>query len=278
MSTDEILQDVLLLVTNLSAMGAAGLATRGEDLRRLLGSPGLVARTVAVNVVGLPLLAGVATWALGVPAPIALGILLAASAPGGGTGVLLTRLAGGDVALSVAMVLLFVVTGAVTAPLAVHLLGGDPEPGLLGRMALDAARFQLLPLLAGGLTRWARPALAARLEPALGRIGTISLLVLVLGLLVTRGAQVVLVGAGGLAAISVCVAATAMSGPLAGVREPQLRTAFALSTTVRNLSLALLLSGFTLRQPPTTLAILAYGLVMYAGALVIAARATSPRS
>jgi BASS family bile acid:Na+ symporter len=173
----ELVQDALLLVTNLSAMGAAGLATSGEDLRRLLGSPGLVARTVAVNVVGLPLLAWVATWALGVPPPIALGILLAASAPGGGTGVLLTRLAGGDVALSVVMVLLFVVTGALTAPLAVYLLGGEPDPSLLGRMALDAARFQLLPLLAGALLRWARPALAARVEPVLSRMGTVSLLV-----------------------------------------------------------------------------------------------------
>jgi BASS family bile acid:Na+ symporter len=273
----EIAQDVLLLVTNLSAMGAAGLATSGEDLRRLLGSPELVARTVAVNVVGLPLLAWVATWTLGVPPPIALGILLAASAPGGGTGVLLTRLAGGDVALSVAMVLLFVVTGALTAPLAVYLLGGELAPALLGQMALDAARFQLLPLLAGALLRWARPALAGRVEPVLSRMGTVSLLVLVLGLVVTRGAQVLEVGASGLLAISACVAVTAVAGPLAGEREPQLRTAFALSTTVRNLSLALLLAGFTLRQPATTLAILAYGLVMYAGALLVVLSAPNPR-
>jgi BASS family bile acid:Na+ symporter len=99
--------------------------------------------------------------------------------------------------------------------------------------------------------------------------------VLVLGLLVTRGAQVLEVGASGLLAILVCVAATALTGPLAG--DPPRRTAFALSTTVRNLSLALLLAGFTLRQPATTLAILAYGLVMYAGALLLVLSAPKPR-
>jgi BASS family bile acid:Na+ symporter len=270
-----MLQDALLLLTILSAMAAAGMATTGDDLRRLLGSPELVARTVAVNVLGLPLLAFLVTRALEVPSPIAMGVLLAAAAPGGGTGVLLTRLAGGDVPLSVAMVLLFVGTGALIAPLAAYGLGSDPDPSLFGRMALDAARFQLLPLLAGGALRWGRPALALRLEPVLSRIGTASLLVLVLGLMVTRGAQILSVGVGGLAAIGVCVAATAMAGPLAGARAPAQRTAFALSTTVRNLSLAMLLAGFSLRQPATTLAILAYGFVMYVGALLVVWRARS---
>ena len=109
-------------------------------------------------------------------------------------------------------------------------------------VAMQVFKAQLLPLGVGMLTRHFAPALAARVEPTLGRIAGALLILLVL--LVAVDVAPVLVGADWrvvLAIVLVTLLAVA-SGHLLGGPEPATRTAVAVCSAARNPGLALLVA------------------------------------
>jgi bile acid:Na+ symporter, BASS family len=134
---------------------------------------------------------------------------------------------------------------------------------------------QLGPLTSGALLRAHRPDLAAPVHRWARRVADVSLVVLVVGLLVTQADELDRVGPRGLGLMSVLVLLT-LSTVLLPVGPAPVRRAAAMTTTVRNLSLALLAATYAEDVAGTTLAVLAYGLVMYllsAAAIVVLRRA-----
>ena len=261
---------VVLLVSGMLAMGAL---LRPADIAARLRAPGPIAVALLVNLVAVPAAAIAAVTVLPVSTAVALGVVLVAAAPGGGTGALLSHHAGGDPAHAVVLQGLLAGTSLVSAPLwfLVYAESADVSAVDPLRLAIALVLCQLVPLAVGSWLRTRRPAAADRVQPVARRVADVSLVALVLGLLVTEGSRLGDNGTGGLVAMAAVVAVTAVLGllPLAG---SAVRRATTLTTMVRNLSMALLVAATTAEAEQTVLAILSYGLAMYvAAALVVVA-------
>lgn len=170
---------ILLNVGLAAIMFEVGLTLTGGDFRRLLTAPRAVLTGLAAQIVLLPLLAVALMMAWPVPAPMVLGVLLIATAPGGVTSNLLTLLARGDVALALTITALSTALSALTLPalvtLAATLLGMDAltidMPWAM--MARGILTTTLVPLCTGMIVRRSWPMWSARWEPRLRKVSTL---------------------------------------------------------------------------------------------------------
>lgn len=254
------IQDLAIQALNLSLMFSVGLELDLDRLRAAARRRRLVAGITLLNFGLVPLLAVAVGHLAGLTGPVLIGLLLAAVAPGGGTGTLLTRTARGNLELSVVLLGVFTALAVPLVPALVLLL--VPEDSVsMWPLLRTLLLFQLLPLALGLGIRLNRPPLAARLQRLAKPVSNAIFGALVLGLLVTRGHLVLEVGAAGLG-VQAMVVVGSLVAPMVVRATPRDRAALSLTTGVRNLSLALLLSSafFT---PLTTLTVLTYGLVMY---------------
>ena len=268
----EAIQDLTVQTLNVSLMLSVGLELDLSELRAVLRRRGLLVGVTVVNFGLVPAVALGLTAALGLSGAMAAGLLLCAFAPGGGTGTLLTRVAGGNLELSVVMLAVFTVLAVPLTPaLTLWSLGGASGSGLsLAPMLGTLVSFQLTPLLIGlAMRRWAPP-LADRVNGIARPLSNMVFAGLVLGLLITRGHLVTAVDPMGLIAIAGVVAVT-LAAPLLMPGPPRDRAAVSLTTGVRNLALVLLLST-TFFDAETTIAVLAYGLIMYIESVPLALR------
>lgn len=254
---------VLLLVSGMVAIGTVldrdAVATRSRDL-------GVLGPALLANVLVVPLSALAAIAVFDLEGPVRLGVLLAAASPGGGTGALLSLHARGDAAHAVVLQGLLAVLALVVTPLWV---GGSAEGIALLPVVIGLLVLQVAPLLAGATLRSRRPAWAARVHALARRVADVALAALVVGLLLTELDEVDRSGVTGLAAmvavVLVSLAAFALPAPAS------VRRATAMTTVVRNLSLALLIARSAPEPDATALVVLTYGLVMYLLATMAAA-------
>lgn len=257
------LQDLAVQALNVSLMLSVGLELDLAEVRRAGRRVPLLAAVTLLNFGLLPLAALAATGTVALAPAVAAGLLLASLAPGGGTGTLLTRAAGGNLELSVVLLGIFTALAVPLVPaLAVATLPAEADGALsLGAVLQTLLLFQLLPLAAGLGLRGAAPAAAARLDRLARPFSNAVFALLVLGLIVTRGHLVAQVGPAGLL---VCVGLVLLSllAPALLPASPRDRAALCMTTGVRNLSLALLVSS-SFFGDLTTITVLTYGLAMY---------------
>ncbi len=175
---------------------AMGLGLTGEDFARVARTPRMAVAGIAGQLVLLPLLAFGVAEALGLDSAAAVGLVLIASCPGGATSNLFTKLARGDVALSVTLTGVSGVATVFTIPLIVRaatsLYDGDGQLVQLGigDTMLKLSLMVLLPIAIGMAVRARREVLAHRLEPIIRRIAIAMLAVVILGLVARERAQV----------------------------------------------------------------------------------------
>ena len=263
--------DETLLVTALSvaSTGSAGLsvsATAAGPLPRAQGS-----MVLACNALVLPALAWLLQDTVGLGlAGIAL--VMAAAAPGGSTGPLMSVLAGGDPATAArlfASATLVGMTGSLAATLSID---GDFTKlvAALGFVVVAS----VCPLALGVVLRAQRPSWARRLARPLTVISVVLLVATVLLFCVRHGADVTGTELGW---ISVVVVASFTPALL--VRGRQRRLAVAQVSATRNLTLALLVLTALDVEPRATGALFGYGLVMYVAtaAVALVARWTAPK-
>ncbi|MEV6596652.1 hypothetical protein AB0M36_07245 [Actinoplanes sp. NPDC051346] len=264
----------MLAALLVAAMLAVGTTVEVAALGRVLRRPAPVAVALTVNVLVMPAVALLLLDALGVSGPVAVGILLAAAAPGGGSGALLAHHARGDAALSVSAQALLALVGLVALP--AWLTVADSRVGLGlsalpvgGAVLLVAGSLagQLVPLLVGMSLRARRPDLAARVHAVARRIADVLLAGIVLWSLVANADRLGEVPGAAYLVMAVVVAVGLVSYAAPGLGGAAARGAVAMTTTVRNLSLALFVAAFAPDAGQTILTVLAYGLVMYAVAV-----------
>ena len=256
--------DLALQALNITLMLSVGLELDPAEMRRALARPGLLVAVTMANFVLVPMVALGVGSTLPLSGAVLTALVLAAVAPGGGTGTLLTRAGKGNLELSVVLLGILTALAVPFVPLlAVTLM---PEHDLtVGPLLRTLVLFQLLPLLAGMATRAVSTDHAALLNRLARPVSNLIFAALVVGLLVTRGQHLFDVGPAGLAAM-VAVVLVSLAAPFAIAAPPRDRAAISLTSGVRNISLALLLSS-TFFDDATTLAILVYALVMYVLAL-----------
>jgi len=270
-----MLQDLAVQLLNISLMFSVGLTIDLAEVRVALRRVRLLAIVVLINFAVLPLTAWSGAQLISLPGSVQTGILLAAVSPGGGTGTLLTRAARGSLEVSIVVLgLLTALAVPLTPLLALQLLSGGADHSLdLQPLLRTLIVFQLLPLCAGIMLRQLSPQWASRADRIAGSLANLVFAVLILGLSIVHGHLIAEVG---LSAFGLMLLLVVVSLGLPAVlpASPRDRAALSLTTGVRNLSLALLLSS-SFFDHQTMITVLVYGLVMY---LVSIGQATRLRS
>jgi BASS family bile acid:Na+ symporter len=269
---------VLLPAAVAAIMFAVGSTLSAGDMRRVLGAPrgftaGLLAHTLLLPAVA----AGVAV-ALGLPGPMAVGLVLIASCPASVAANILTYVARGDTMLSVCLTAAGSLASVLTVPLFVggvrRLFPGEspaPPLPLLGS-AVGLFLVSTLPVLAGMRLRHVRPEAARAVERHLSRLGLV-VVVLVVGVVVWSERAAVLPAlrdAGGPALLTNALALGVGWGTaaLAGLPREQ-RIAVGLECGLQNFGLATFVALTLMGAPLLMVPALAYGLIMWPTAAVV---------
>ena len=179
MNTLRIVLPILTLL-----MFELGLVLRLEDFGKVFARPRPVLVALAGQLVLLPLLAFGLAWLFRLPPVFFLGLVLIACCPGGSSSNVFSKLAGGDVALSVTLTAFSSVLTLFTLPLvmswATGLVGEDV--GILlpvGNLIKQNLLLMLLPVALGVGVHYAWPAGAGKLDRILSRLAVPLLLTLI---------------------------------------------------------------------------------------------------
>ena len=233
------------LVTMAVVMSGLGLGIAPRQLRWAWHRPGPILRSLLAVFILAPAIAVAVSRLLGLARLDEIGIVLMAISPGAPLALRRSIGAGGHRALAANLQISVALLAVVSMPLSLALL----NPLYSGHASISplavlrqVSTYQLLPLGVGAAIHWARPALAARLEPVLRKIGVpLFLLLLALVLIQSwsalRAAEPWTMAAMALASIGALAAGHSLGGP-----EPAMRTAAAVSSALRNPGLALLVA------------------------------------
>jgi bile acid:Na+ symporter, BASS family len=239
-------------------MFSVGLGLRVEDFRRVLRRPGVILFGTALQVIVLPALTFLLTFAIAPTASIALGMMVVAACPGGNASNVLTQAARGDAALSVSLTALSSALAVLTTPFNIVFWAGlHPQTAsLLTTIGLDRRAFLSetaltlgFPLAAGLLFAEGATRVAGRIRNPLHTLSLLALGGFIVGALITNGSPL---AAAGWVIFPVLVIQDSMSLALGytGARltglSDEARRAFTFETGIRNsgLGLVILLGHF----------------------------------
>jgi len=239
-------------------MFSVGLGLKVDDFRRVLRRPGVILFGTALQVIALPALTFLLTFAIAPTASIALGMMVVAACPGGNASNVLTQAARGDAALSVSLTALSSALAVLTTPFNIVFWAGlHPRTSpLLSTIGLDRWAFLSetmmtlgLPLALGLLLSEQRARIAARIRKPLHAFSLLALGGFIIGALITNGSPL---AQAGWFIFPVLVIQDAMAlalgylgARLAGLPDDA-RRAFTFETGIRNsgLGLVILLGHF----------------------------------
>jgi BASS family bile acid:Na+ symporter len=269
-----LIHTVLLPLALGIIMFGLGLSLTMADFARVLRYPRAVIVGLAVQTLLLvPVAFGLAVL-FGLPAVLAVGLMLLAASPGGATANIFSHLAEGDVALNITLTAVNSVLALFWLPLVLnwsleHFLGAGQYVPPPTQKIVEVGSVIILPVVAGMLVRSWAPRLAARAESPV-RIG--SVLVLLALIVVAFGGSWEMVtrhaGAVGLACLSFNLLSMA-AGYLVPrlVRLPRRQaTAIAMEIGVHNTALAIYVAFNVLEQDVMGVPAAVYTVVMFATA------------
>ena len=161
-----------------------GLALRFEDFGKVFRHPWPIAVALVGQLVFLPAIALALAYLLKLPPVFFLGLVLIACCPGGSSSNVFSKLAGGDVALSVTLTAISSIITLFTIPvimgLATRLVGESVGITLpVGNLIRQNLLLMLLPVLLGIGLHYAWPKGAEKLDKVLTRMAFPLLLVLI---------------------------------------------------------------------------------------------------
>jgi bile acid:Na+ symporter, BASS family len=274
MSLDQAISP-LVAIALIELMVATGLGIRLTDVVDAARDWRLLARAGLVNYVAVPLAAVLLLLLLRIEPTAAAGFLILAVCPGAPYAPPLTALAGGNVALSAGLMMVLAGSSVIVAPLLLAVL--LPFTTGEGELRVDALRMlgtilvtQLLPLSSGLAVNYWRPDLAARLLKPAVAVGKI-LNVAVIGLiLLTQARQLMEIRLIGILAMLIWLGISMVLGWSAGGLKDKDRRAVALTTSIRNVGLGVVITTSAFAGTPAVTAVLAYGLVQLLGSFLLA--------
>ena len=272
MVTDKLLPLALAFI-----MFTLGLGLTLADFGRVFRQPRAIAAGLASQMLVLPLLGFGVALAFQLPAEMAVGLMLLAACPGGASAGLITKLAGGETALSISLTAITSVLAVLSVPLVVdlsmrHFTGAEIGVSL---PILDVIRgvfvITTVPVAAGMLLRHARPVFTQRFEPMAARLATGLFIVIVIATFISqRQALFDHLASTGPAAMALCVATMAVGYGLGALWQINRagRIAIAVESGLQNAALAIFLALSVLKQPAMAVPGVIYALLMNVCALV----------
>ncbi len=184
----DLLINVGLPVSLAIIMLSLGIGLEAADFRRVLSRRYPFAIGALSQVVLLPVTAFAVVKLFALPPAIAVGFMLLSFCPGGVTSNILSRLARGDVALSVSLTAVISLLSIVTVPVLAawsisHFMAEDaPEVSISG-LAIAMFLITTLPVAIGVGLRHFATGFADRVEPALAKTATILFILIVIAAL-----------------------------------------------------------------------------------------------
>ena len=256
-------------------MFTIGVDLEFADFVRVARHPTALAVGLLNQIILLPVTAYVIAIALALPPSLAVGIMILAACPGGPTSNLWTKIAKGDVPLSVSFTAVNSILSMVTVPIIVNIafhrfMGPEAASLASGRLWWTMLLMATLPVLAGMSIRWRDPRLADRVKPPLERSGfTMFVIIIIVGTIVAFDLIMTHLR-GVLLACLILLCSMLAIGMITGAMFrllPEERTAVAIETAIQNSTVGITVAG--LAAPSATgiseLALVpaGYGFVMY---------------
>jgi len=258
--------NVLVTITLLEMMVAIGLGVGLADVAGVGRNWRVVTRAVLANYVCVPA-AAVGLLALFRPEPlVAAGFLIAAVCPGAPYGPPFTAMAKGNVAVSVGLMVMLAGSSAVIAPLLLRFLlplvsSGDSLKVDAAKIVFTLLVVQLLPLCVGLAVRARRPNLAARLLKPANLLSAVLNLSVIGLILVVQFQTLAAIRPMGFAGMLALVLAALAAGWVLGMPGSGHRKAMAITTSVRNVGVSLVLATSSFPDTPAVTAALAFALL-----------------
>ena len=223
----------------------------------------------------LPLVTFICVLAFGIRAEMAVGFMILAACPGGVTSNVISKLAKGDVALSVSLTAVISLASVVTVPLILGLsMGyfmGDAAPEIdITKTAVTMFALTVVPVTLGLGARAMAPAAMTRAEPKLSAVATILFAAIVLAALAANWAlfveNIVVIGPALLVLLAALTTIGFVVPRLLGRSVTEAKT-ISVETGVQNSTLGIAVAaiivggegGFTAYALPSAV----YGILMY---------------
>ncbi|WP_310621502.1 bile acid:sodium symporter family protein [Flexibacterium corallicola] len=256
-------------------MFSLGITLKFQDFARVAIMP----KALAIGLIGqlllLPLIAFGLLQLFPLGPALALGVMILAFSPGGVTSNMLTYIAGGSVALSVTLTAVSSVLCVATVPFLValsaqHFLNQDALQVDVRSIAVSMALLTAAPVLIGLLLNHFAARFAYRIAPAISKIATLLLIIIVAAAIVTNLdlliENILLLGPILIALNAIMLGIGYTFARLAKLNHPD-STAIALETGLQNGTLGITVGSMVLAGsgalPATSLASGIYVITMY---------------
>ncbi len=171
-------------------MLAMGLTLTFEDYRRLTSLPKALLAGVGLQFLIMPLAGFTIAWGMGLEQGLAVGLILVACCPGGTASNIVTFLARGNVALSVAMTMVSTLAAVVLTPLLTGELAGTYVEIDRWNLLRNMVAIVLVPVVLGTLLNQLFPRAAARVSAILPLIAIVLVILIVGGIVGGTKAQI----------------------------------------------------------------------------------------
>lgn len=271
-----ILLDVFLPLSLAIIMLSLGIGLTLGDFKRVLTRPLAFLTGAAGQMVLLPLAAYVIAVGFGLSGELAVGLMILALCPGGVTSNILSRLANGDVALSVSLTGVISLLSILTVPLLVafsvaHFMGDQAPPVNITSLAIAMFAITAVPVAIGVTIRHFAEGLALKIDPVLSRVATGLFVIIVVGALAANWSVFVEnLPRLGPAVVVLNIVMLILGASLARVAlldNREIRT-IAIETGIQNATLGITIGSLLVEQanglPPFSLPSAVYGILMYA--------------
>jgi len=260
----DTLSRILIFVFLITAMLSVGLQIRAGDLRSLLGSKGLLVRSLLANFVAVPIVGLVLTRILPLKPEAAIALLLLACTPGGISALHFTpKIKGASLfAGSSAFLLSFVAVFLSPALLALFLPGDISVVIPYGRALLFVVVFLLLPLVAGTLVRSRGERLAEKLSKPCAIMSALIFAVFSVLLMGQRKGAMNAVGKEALLSMLIFIIISMAVGWFMGGPAKETRPVLATVTGMRHVALCLLIALNTFPDPAVQTPLVAFSALM----------------
>jgi BASS family bile acid:Na+ symporter len=271
----EHLISLLVTITLIEMMISIGISVTFTDLALVARNRRLLIHGALSSYVCVPVATVFLSHLLDADPLVAAGFLIMAVCPGAPYGPPLTAIAQGNVPAAVGLMVLLAGSSAIIAPIALRgllpLISGN-EPFLIdtGRIVVTLLFTQMLPLCLGiALRRW-WPTTANKIQQPARLLSKVLNLLTVGLILITHFALLAEIRPRGLFGMVILLIVSWTAGWLIGRPITDTRKALAVTTSLRNFGVGLVIATSTFAGTPAVTAIVAYGLVSLLGTLALA--------
>ncbi|MGB6117978.1 MAG: bile acid:sodium symporter family protein [Mesorhizobium sp.] len=256
-------------------MFSLGLGLTVADFRRVVSQPKAFGIGAFSQLVMIPVVAYALCILFRLPPELAVGLMILSFCPGGVTSNILTKIARGDLALSISLTGIISLVAVFTMPplvsyFARHFMGQDAPPINITQLGITMALITAAPVILGILIRHFAPRAAIAAEPILDKLALLLFVIVVVGAIATNWALLIenLISIGpALVLLNVLLLAIGLLfGRIFSLTKGE-ATAIAIETGVQNATMGITVGTLIVEQasalPAFSLPSGVYGVTMY---------------